>query len=67
MAIPPWVFNPETKAAFTIAPEVVYSPIVPLAWFVTNRFDPDTAIPPGSFGCILGEVDRCSRQADSTF
>ena len=32
--------------AFTVAPEVVYSPIVPLE-FATNRVDPDTAMPAG--------------------
>src|SRR5207302_2558988 len=47
-------FNPETRAAFTVAPEVVYSPIVPLAdpkvpKLVTNKFPPDTAMPLGKF------------------
>jgi hypothetical protein len=41
--------SPETSAAFTVAPEVVYSPIVPLPRFVTNRFPPDTARPNGPF------------------
>ena len=39
--------NPETRAAFTVAPDVVYSPIVPF-WLVTNRSDPDTAMPHGT-------------------
>jgi hypothetical protein len=52
MAMPIGTFNPEIKAALTIAPEVVYSPTVPLPdvapfTFVTNRFPPDTAIPSG--------------------
>ena len=29
-AMPTGLLNPETKEAFTVAPEVVYSPIVPL-------------------------------------
>src|SRR5208283_4445551 len=36
--------NPVISEAFTVAPEVVYSPIVPLE-FATNRVDPDTAMP----------------------
>ena len=40
------MYNPEISEAFTVAPEVVYSPIVPLS-FVTNRFPPDTAMPSG--------------------
>jgi len=35
--------NPKTSEAFTVPPEAVYSPIMP-ASFVTNRFDPDTAM-----------------------
>ena len=38
-----------TSEAFTIVPDVVYSPIVPVLEFVTNRSDPDTAIPAGLF------------------
>jgi hypothetical protein len=40
--MPTGLFNPVIREAFTVAPEVVYSPIVP-ASFTTNRFDPDTA------------------------
>src|SRR2546429_2203032 len=35
--------------SLTVAPEVVYSPIVPLAPFATNRFPPETAMPVGVF------------------
>ena len=34
---------------FTVAPEVVYSPIVPAYQFVTNKSDPDTTMLTGSF------------------
>src|SRR5262249_6500959 len=37
--------NPLTSAAFTVAPDVVYLPIVPVCGFVTKRFDPDIARP----------------------
>jgi hypothetical protein len=40
----PTVSNPVISEAFTVAPEVVYSPIVPMLLFVTKRFDPDTAM-----------------------
>ena len=46
--MPVGLFNPETRAAFTVAPEVVYSPIVPAPEFATNRSEPDTAMPAGS-------------------
>ena len=42
--------NPEISEAFTVAPEVVYSPMLPAPdtplplGRVTNRFDPDTAM-----------------------
>jgi len=48
--------NPVISDAFTVAPEVVYSPIVPLAVFVTNRFDPDTAMPNGSSNPVISEA-----------
>jgi hypothetical protein len=38
-------FNPVISEAFTVAPEVVYSPIVLAEDSTTNRFDPDTAMP----------------------
>jgi len=41
------VSQPTTREAFTVAPDVVYSPIVSLVEFVTNRSDPDTAMPAG--------------------
>jgi hypothetical protein len=41
------VANPEIKEAFTVAPEVVYSPIVPKPSLTTNRSEPDTAMPTG--------------------
>jgi hypothetical protein len=40
------VYEIRTSDAFTKAPDVVYSPIV--FPFVTNRSDPDTAMPRGS-------------------
>jgi hypothetical protein len=45
-AIPTGKFNPEIREAFTVAPEVVYSPILlsPEKVIVTNRFVPDTAM-----------------------
>ena len=46
-ATPRGVLNPEISEAFTVAPEVVYSPIVPLPEFATNRSDPETAMPSG--------------------
>ena len=39
-------FNPEISEALTVAPEVVYSPIVKALAFTTNRFEPDTAQAP---------------------
>src|SRR5205823_4388535 len=43
--------SPETSVGFTVAPEVVYSPIVPLAGsvppFTTNNLSPETTMPPG--------------------
>jgi hypothetical protein len=45
--MPLGLFNPEISEAFTVAPEMVYSPIVPPLEFVTNRFDPETAMPVG--------------------
>jgi hypothetical protein len=42
------LLKPEISAAFTVAPAVVYSPIVLLLLFVTNRSEPDTATPDGS-------------------
>ena len=40
--------NPETSEALTAAPVVaLYSPIVPLPWFATHRFAPDTAMAVG--------------------
>jgi len=50
MAMPPGPFNPEISAEFTVAPAVVYSPIVPLApqSFGTNRSEPEIAMPVGA-------------------
>ena len=47
--MPAGSFNPEISAAFTVAPAVVYSPIVPAPAFVTNRSEPTTAMPKGTF------------------
>ena len=49
MAMPIGKFNPEIRAVLTVAPEVVYSPMVLPASFVTNRFPPETAIANGAF------------------
>ena len=40
--------KPETRDAFTTDPDIVYSPIVPVPSFATNRFEPDAAMPNGS-------------------
>jgi hypothetical protein len=46
-AMPAGMLNPEIRAGFTVAPEVVYSPIVPLPEFATNRSEPNTTMPAG--------------------
>ncbi len=46
-AMPMGPLNPVMSEAFTVLPEVVYSPTVPLPTFATNRFDPDIAMPSG--------------------
>jgi hypothetical protein len=53
--MPSGEINPEIKTGFTVAPEVVYSPIQPVPiggqgveqLFTTNRSEPETAIPNG--------------------
>jgi len=45
IAMPCGESNPEMSEAFTVAPEVVYSPTVPKFVDVTNKSEPDTAIP----------------------
>ena len=49
--MPDGPFNPEEmKELLIVAPVVpLYSPIVLLPLFVTNRFPPDTAMPIGKF------------------
>ena len=42
--------------ALTVAPEVVYSPIVPLPRFVTKMSDPDTAMPMGPSSPEMSEA-----------
>ena len=42
--------------AFTVAPEVVYSPTVPVSLFATNRSEPDTAMPVGSLSPVMNEA-----------
>ena len=49
IAIPAGRLSPDISAAFTVSPEVVYSPIVPVLRLVTNKFPPDTAMPVGVF------------------
>ena len=39
--------SPEISAAFTVAPEVVYAPIVASVSLATNRSEPETAMPTG--------------------
>jgi hypothetical protein len=39
--------------AFTVVPEVVYSPILPVPLLTTKRFDPDTAMPTGKFNPVM--------------
>lgn len=39
--------NPKIRWAFTVAPEVVYLPMVLLKKFATNRFWSETAMPRG--------------------
>ena len=62
--MPVGLLNPEINAGFTVAPEVVYSPIVPVFWFVTNRLEPDSAMPQGlinpeiSAGCSASSHRR---------
>ena len=48
--------NPEISEAFTVAPEVVYSPIVPVPLFATNRSDPETTIPCGKLNPEISEA-----------
>jgi len=48
--------NPEISDAFTVAPEVVYSPIVPPASFATKRSDPETTIPTGPCNPVTSDV-----------
>jgi len=54
-AMPSGMFSPEISAAFTVAPEVVYSPIVSPNWFVSKIVPPARA--------ALGERDA-SRPAN---
>ena len=54
--MPAGSFNPVISEAFTVAPEVVYSPIVPLTEFETKRFDPDTAMLNVSFNPVISEA-----------
>ncbi len=44
-------FGTATSEAFTVAPKVVYSPIVEetAVWVTTNRSDPDTTMLTGVF------------------
>jgi len=50
IAMPSGPSNPEISEEFTVAPEVVYSPIVPMKEFTTNKSVPDTAMPHGLNG-----------------
>jgi hypothetical protein len=47
------LLNPVIKAGFTATPEVVYSPNVPAKKFVTNRSDPEIAMPIGPFNPVI--------------
>jgi hypothetical protein len=54
-AMPNGLLSPVISDAFTVAPEVVYSPIV-LFKLVTNRFDPITTMPSGPYGSEISEA-----------
>jgi hypothetical protein len=54
-AIPQGVFKPEIKAAFTVAPDIVYSPTV-LFELVTKIFVPKTAIPIIKLGSEMSDA-----------
>ncbi len=45
-----------SREAFTVAPDVVYSPILLLPSFATNRSDPDTAIEFGSLSPVIRDA-----------
>ena len=45
-----------TSEALTVAPEVVYSPIVPVHVFATNMSPPDTATRSGSINPVTSEA-----------
>ena len=49
-------FNPEISDTFTVTPAVVYSPIVPVAQFATNRLVPEIAMPMGRFKPEISEA-----------
>jgi hypothetical protein len=53
--------SPGISAGFTVAPEVVYSPIVSLAPFTTNRLPADTAMPSGKISpeTSAGVREKC--------
>ena len=53
LVVPP-VFSPVISAEFTVAPEVVYSPIeLPYA---TKTSEPSIAKPPGGAGSVINEA-----------
>ena len=54
--MPPGVSSPETSEAFTVRPEVVYSPIVSPYGSVTKRSVPAIAMP-------VGKIDTETREA----
>ena len=53
-AMPYGRFSPVIRLAFTVAPDVVYSPIV--VPFTTNRFPPYTAMPSEGFRPVISEA-----------
>jgi hypothetical protein len=55
IAMPSGTPNPEISAAFTVAPAVVYSPIVPVS-FVTKRSEPDTAMSMGELNPEISDA-----------
>ena len=49
--------SPLMSEAFTVAPEVAYSPTVPmLVLLTTNRSEPDTAMRVGSLSPVMNEA-----------
>ena len=48
--------NPVISEALLVVPEVVYSPMVPLPLFATNRSAPESARPSGPLNPLISEA-----------